>query len=84
MKVLTTYYTGDERNDYHEAMEITFDDKEMFYVGDGEPEDSNMNRDFYQVKNIPALLKEVYLLGKHGEEVIFEEDERFIFEEDER
>ena len=73
MKVLTTYYNGNDSNDYREAMIIKFGDEEMFYVGNGKPGDSNMSLDFYQVKNIPALLKEVYLLGKHGEEVIFEE-----------
>ena len=44
MKSLTEQ--GVEDRDYRDAIEIFIDGKRVFSVGDGEPEDSNLGRDF--------------------------------------
>ena len=73
MKVMTTYFYGNYENNYRDSMQITFDGEKMFSVKDGEPEDSNMSRNFNDVRDISMLLRYVYFLGKEGKKVIFEE-----------
>ena len=58
-----------EKCDYRSAMQIKFDGKVVFEVGDGEPEDSNLSRDFNDVFLIPDMLKKVYEVGQSGEEL---------------
>ena len=53
--------------DYSDAFQIKINAKIVFSVSDGEPEDSNLNRDFNDVYNIPELLKLAYDAGKAGE-----------------
>lgn len=67
IKVITNH---DE--DYRSGLEIKVNDKEIFSVSDGEPEDSNLNRDFNDCYKIPELMKMAYEAGKAGEEFIVE------------
>lgn len=64
-----------EKYDYRDAMEIYIGDKRMFRVGDGEPEDSNMSRDFNDVHRITDMLMAAYDLGQRGVKVEFVSEE---------
>jgi hypothetical protein len=46
---------------------IYINDKRVFYAMDGEPEDSNLSRDFNDCWSIPDLMKTAYEAGKNGE-----------------
>ena len=75
VKVLSRSEESLEDYDYHEAMEIHVNDKKVFSVSDGEPEDSNLSRDFSSCWNIPTIMKMAYEAGKNGEEFnLIEED----------
>ena len=56
-----------KKRDYRSAVEITVDGDVVFGVRDGEPEDSNLGRDFSDVFEIPNLLQMAYDAGKNGE-----------------
>lgn len=56
-----------EGYDGREAMAINIDGKEVFRVMDGEPEDSNLCRDFSDCYKLPKILKKVFDAGKAGE-----------------
>ncbi|AUR92278.1 hypothetical protein NVP1170O_165 [Vibrio phage 1.170.O._10N.261.52.C3] len=64
-----------EEYDYRDAYEITQDGKSIFKVSDGEPEDSNLCRDFSDVYSVGDLLKKFYQLGKDGIEVEFDSEQ---------
>ena len=64
-----------EERDYRDMCVIEIDDKKVFGVSDGEPEDSNLSRDFSDVYSIPTLLQMAYDAGKKGEELVFENRE---------
>ena len=49
-----------EECDYRNAIEISIDGKRVFEVADGEPEDSNLSRDFNDCWKIPELLESAY------------------------
>lgn len=74
MKVSSISLTEEavERRDYRDMYVIEINDKKVFSVSDGEPEDSNLSRDFNDVYEIPKLLKLAYLAGKNGEELTFD------------
>ena len=48
--------------------QIHIDDKRVFGVHDGEPEDNTIGRNFNDVLIIVNLMKKAYLAGKAGEE----------------
>jgi len=73
MKVVSTFYRGNDDNEYRDSFDIEIDGKSAFSVEDGEPEDSNLSTDFNDVVNIPALMHQMYELGKAGVEVEFED-----------
>lgn len=77
MKVTTISLTEGaiERRDYRDMCVIEIDDKKVFAVSDGEPEDSNLGRDFSDVFSIPTLLQIAFEAGKNGEELVFENKE---------
>jgi hypothetical protein len=54
--------------DYRQAFHIKINDKVVFQVWDGEPEDANLSRDFSDVYSIPELMREAYSAGKQGED----------------
>jgi len=64
-----------EERDYRSFYSISIDGKEAFYVSDGEPEDSNLSRDFNNVYRIPDLMKIAYEAGKQGEMLEIEDRE---------
>jgi hypothetical protein len=61
-----------EEYDYRDYLKIKFDGKVVFNVRDGEPEDSNLGRDFNDCWKISELLKLAYDAGKRGEPLDFE------------
>ncbi len=58
--------------DYRDSLVIEIDGHRHFEVNDGEPEDSNLSRDFNDCYSIIGLMEEAYKLGKEGKEVVFE------------
>lgn len=48
--------------------EIWIDGKKQFSVYDGEPEDSNLSRNFSSCFDIPFLMKQAWEAGKRGED----------------
>ena len=74
MKITTISLTEKavEERDYRDMYAIEIDDKTVFEVWDGEPEDSNLSRDFSAIYGIPKLLQMAYGAGKNGEELVFE------------
>ena len=58
---------GLENRDYKNILTILIDGVERFSVMDGEPEDSNLNRDFNDCWNVPDLMRSAYEAGKNGE-----------------
>ena len=64
-----------ENCDFRSAVVITVDEKEEFSVHDGEPEDSNIGRDFSDVMKIPYLMELAYNAGKNGEEFTVDKSE---------
>jgi len=65
---------GFEDRDYRQVLLIEIDGKKSFIVADGEPEDSNLSRDFNDCCRIPNLMKKAYEAGKNSEKF----DIRFI------
>jgi len=61
--------------DCRDKLVIKVNGKEVFEVSDGEPEDSNLSRDFSDCFKIPELMQMAYDAGKNGEEIIFEYEE---------
>jgi hypothetical protein len=57
--------------DYRNFCRITVNGKEEFSVSDGEPEDSNLSRDFSEVHNIDALMEMAYAAGMNKEKLEF-------------
>ena len=57
-----------EECDYRDALHIHINGERVFRVTDGEPEDSNMSRDFADVHNIGKLLALAHDAGVKGEE----------------
>ncbi len=56
-----------ERYDYRNFLRIEINDKKEFEVMDGEPEDSNLSRDFNDCLKIIDLMKMAFNAGKNGE-----------------
>jgi hypothetical protein len=76
VKTITRSESNLTKCDYRDKMTIEVDGKDVFEVYDGEPEDSNLGRDFSDCFKIPKLMKMAYDAGKNGEEI------EFISEED--
>jgi len=70
IEVITRSEEESERCDYKSAMKIMVDGESKFSVSDGEPEDSNIDRNFNDIYNIPELIELAFEAGKRGE--IFE------------
>ena len=72
MKVEQKTRTNDELEDfdYRDRLEILIDGKSVFEVWDGEPEDSNLSRDFNDCFSIVDLMKHSHQAGLDGEEFI--------------
>lgn len=64
MKVIATLTTNEE---YRQFYEIQVNGKTVLEVGDGEPEDSNLSRDFSGVLSVPSLMHMAHLAGTAGE-----------------
>ena len=66
-----------ERMDYRSSLEIEIDGKVEFSVSDGEPEDSNLNRDFSDCHSITSLMQKAWEAGKNGDsfDIDYEEDD---------
>lgn len=57
MKITITTRGEDLRAeyDYRQRYQVKFDDEVVFDVSDGEPEDSNLSRDFNDVFGLPKI-----------------------------
>ena len=64
-----------ERLDYRSALEIEIDGKVKFSVSDGEPEDSNLSRDFSDCYSIISLMQQAWAAGKNGDSLNIEYEE---------
>ena len=64
-----------ESCDWRDAVEIKINSHTVFSVSDGEPEDSNLSRDFNGVYGIPKLMQMAYDAGVRGEPFELEEYE---------
>lgn len=70
MKITVTTYSDKmlEKRDYRQALDIKMEDDfgktKTFSVADGEPEDSNLRRDFNDCLSIPDLLEFAFECGK--------------------
>lgn len=51
---------GAEKNDWDDIYEILIDDKLVFKVWSGEPEDNNMGRNFVDVYKLKHILQTVW------------------------
>ena len=60
-------------DDWRYSLDIVVDGESVFSVGDGEPEDNSLSRNFNDCYNIVALMRRAFEAGKRGEEFIFEE-----------
>lgn len=77
INVLTTTRSEEaiKENDYNDCIEITFDDKDVFRVHDGEPEDNNLSRNFSNCYNVSSLMEQCYKNGVNGIEMEFQYQE---------
>jgi hypothetical protein len=64
-----------EENDYCGKFVLKIDGKKFMSFYDGEPEDSNLGRNFNDVFSIPELIQRVYDAGKSGEVLEIEDIE---------
>ena len=70
MKIIETHYLSD----WKDVTKITFTietENEVFdfSVAEGDPEDIDFNRDFYNINHIRKLIKLVYEASKHDEKL---------------
>ena len=72
MKVKITLTTNDEWRQFYD---VEVDGTQVFGVGDGEPEDGTLGRDFNDVYKLPDLMRMAYEAGQRGEELTFEQEE---------
>ena len=54
---------------------VKLDDKVVFSVSDGEPEDNSLCRNFSDCSKLLQLLEKTYELGKNGVDVKFKDTE---------
>ncbi len=67
IKLITLTDKGVEDNDWRDLYVIEIDGEKVFEVGDGEPEDNNIARNFNDVYNLPDILNQVYNAGFNAE-----------------
>jgi len=67
VKVFSFSEKGFEDNDCRSFLKITIDDKTVFDVSDGEPEDANLCRDFNGCWSIPSFIRKAHGAGLNGE-----------------
>jgi hypothetical protein len=73
MKV--TVITSEWGDECRHGLAIKVDGEKKFEVSDGEPEDSNLCRDFNDCYLIPGLMQMAYEAGKRGESLEIERTE---------
>ena len=61
---------SDDLEDVEVSIEI--DGKQLFSIGEGEPEDMSLVRDLSDAYNVIELMRQMYEAGKNGVEVTFE------------
>ncbi len=64
---------GFEENDYQGKFVLKIDGERFMSLFDGEPEDSNLGRNFSDIFYIPELIQRVYDAGKSGEPLELDE-----------
>lgn len=61
-----------ENCDWRSAVQVEIDGKRVFNVWDGEPEDSNLGRDFNDVYRLPEVFRMIHEAGLRGESLDIE------------
>lgn len=60
-----------EWDEFRKNLMIFFDERLVFDVYDGEPEDNNLMRNFKSCYSVPGMLREIYEAGLSGKEIEF-------------
>jgi len=60
-----------EENEYRNLLRIKIDNNKAFDVGDGEPEDNTLARNFNDCLKIDSLMQIAWIAGKNGENMSF-------------
>lgn len=60
-----------EKYDYRDFLRIIVNGDKVLSVSDGEPEDSNISRNFSEVNNIDTLMEMAHQAGENGENLEF-------------
>lgn len=65
----------DDGYSYSNGLKIFIDDKSVFTVFEGEPEDNTLGRNYNDCYKIPELMRLAFEAGKRGEEISFKTEE---------
>ena len=72
MKVKTYLISDPSPYETRESIDIQLNDETIFYVQDGEQEDNDLSRNFFNCYDVNVLLEKFYMMGLEGIEVSFE------------
>ncbi len=64
--------------DWRDSLRIEIDGTMVFCVWDGEPEDTNLSRNFNDCYKVVGLMRRAYEAGKRGESFSAEEKEQEV------
>lgn len=67
MKVIEIHRSDGDTYEERKWLEILINDKKVFSIGSGEPEDMSLDRDLNDAHKITSMMKEAYEAGKNGE-----------------
>jgi len=67
MKITIRTIDGSYENDWSASYEVLIDGETVLSVGDGEPEDNNLGRNFSDILNLENIFVKIHEAGKTGE-----------------
>ena len=67
MKITIRTTDGSYGNDWRASYEVLIDGETVLSVGDGEPEDNNLSRNFSDILNLENIFVKIHEAGKTGE-----------------
>ena len=75
MKITIRTIDGSYENDWSASYEVLIDGETVLSVGDGEPEDNNLSRNFSDILSLEDIFVKIHEAGKTGEHLqIIEEN----------
>jgi len=74
-------FKSEDPEDWRRSLTIEIDGDRVFSVSDGEPEDTNLGRNFRDCYKVVDLLKLAWLAGKAGQSFSAETKEKGWYEE---